>query len=388
LLHFQWTGANKDKERLQAAKDLFIQLQSHLTESEFDRVILIGHSHGGSVINYMLDHHDKDLDIEVYTIGTPFSHLHGLWRPFLFTNFVALFVAFIFSIVLIEPIAQFVETRPNWNTDKWESLHFWKLILPLYIATVMGWCIVQRPMFQRYQQRIKGTIKNPYKLIYHPEDEAIAALSVIPKRQYNFAFAIRLLSILFAMGLFFYVCNLFIGHEETVAQETKEAAEFREYYRSISLMENAKTIFFVGAVCFFVPVIVQLFLGALLKPFNRLLSKILNGFLYNSGLGNDSGRIKTMSAEPQLPRGTNFSAVSHPRLDHIFEKMVVNTSDHLGATKTDILSAMSSGDDLFTALELNKGDLSKALVHCNYFTEDMAKVIVDDLHSNDKPLTS
>ena len=385
--HFQWSGANKDKERLKAAKDLFHELQSHLSETDFDRVVLLGHSHGGSVINYMLDEYDKDLDIDVYTIGTPFSQLHGLWRPFLFTNLVALFVAFIFSIVLMESIAEIVETRPHESIYKWASLHFWKLILPIYIVIMIGWRVVQRPMFQRYKQRLNGSIKNPYKIIYHPEDEAIAALSVIPERQYNFAFAIRLLSIIMSAALFFYLCYLLIGHDGSVTSQTQEAAEFEEYYRSIALMENAKTIFFVGAVCFFVPLIIQLFLGSLLKPFNRLFSKILNRFLYNSGLGNDSGRIKTMSAKPQLPSEKDFSVVSDPRLDHIFKKMVATTSEHLGETKTDILSTMRSGHDLFTALELNKGDLSKALVHCNYFTSDMATVIVDDLCEPEKPIT-
>ncbi|MDB2438776.1 hypothetical protein N9W89_08685 [Hellea sp.] len=381
---FQWTGANKDKERLKAAKDLYVELQSPSDVQEYDRVILIGHSHGGSVINYMLDHHDEDLNVEIYTIGTPFSHLHGLWRPFFLTSFLALLVAFVFSLVLIEPIAQFVETRPNWNTDKWESLNFWKLILPLYILLLLGWRIFQKPMFQQYKHRTKGPVKNHFRLIYHPEDEAIAALSVVPERQYNFASAVKIVSIVLAFLLFLWLSYLAIRHG-TVLYETESADEFRVYIRSVALMENAKTIFLIGALCFFVPLILQVFLGYMIKPFNRFFSKILNGFLYNNGLGNDLGRIRTMNAEPQLPSKTNFPKVLHSRLEHIYDHMVADTTNHLGQTKSKVLSAMSSGHDLFTALELNKSRLSKALVHCNYFTQDMARVIVDDLLEIGKP---
>ena len=73
---FQWSGANSDKERRQEAINLKKSLDELESEINPDRVIILAHSHGGNVVQYMMDEHDSDLEVDIYTFGRPLSLIH------------------------------------------------------------------------------------------------------------------------------------------------------------------------------------------------------------------------------------------------------------------------------------------------------------------------
>ena len=374
---FQWSGANKDKERLVASKELYQAIKKHTEKTSYDRIILIGHSHGGNIINLMLDEYDQELDVEVYTLGTPFSHMRGIMRPIIITMLLSGLVATVLSLILIDLVAQFEFFEKKYSdTDKFKSLHFWKFIPPIFILLMISWRIFQRKIFIQNKKRKSGDYINNYRVIYHLEDEAIAALSVIPQRLYNFDFIFKGIGMLLTLALFLWASITVISFNANGSQD--------EYFNSINWLNNAEFIlFFMALSCFIYPIILMA-LSIIIPPVTRVLSWGLNRFLYNNGLGNDAARIAHMKPVPEGKSEHFYEVLSSPKLTKVFSTMLTNTNTKLGKAKTYLLQAMNEGDDLFTALNKNSGKFAEALVHCDYFSEDMAKFIVSDILSRTK----
>ena len=366
---FQWTGANSDRDRRAAADQLYTDLEGYMAGGTYDRVILLAHSHGGNVVNYMLDAHDEDLNVEIYTFGVPFIHLRNMFWPTLIFTFFNLLFSFIGSLMIIETLAQIVfSDRQNWYSGKWESMNFWKLIPVIFALMFIGWLIAQRQQFKQYRGRNHGKLRNSYSLIFHAEDEAIASLSSPPKRVHNFSFVIKILSAILAFVMFLWLFYLFSvkGVE----------GELPEYFSTIILVENAKAIFLFAAIAYFTMKSLRFLMTFFGEHIDKFFSRILNGFLFNSSLGNDTGRVKTMSCFPQVPDPSkNYLEIKDPELDRIFMDIAEVTTDALGETKSKILRQVSSTTDIMSALENNRLDVAKVLIHCNYFTTDMAQFV-------------
>ncbi|MEM9233895.1 MAG: hypothetical protein AAGA69_06605 [Pseudomonadota bacterium] len=85
---FRWSGSYREAERRQAGMALANALEAAMKAEDDTYFVLVGHSHGGSVIRYALQyidlprrHHDRILSWN--TVGTPFLHFR---RPMSFWN--------------------------------------------------------------------------------------------------------------------------------------------------------------------------------------------------------------------------------------------------------------------------------------------------------------
>lgn len=81
---FRWTGSYKEELRREAGMQLAAALKSAMAVEDDTYFILIGHSHGGTVIRYALQYldiprRDQDRILSWNTVGTPFLHFR---RPF------------------------------------------------------------------------------------------------------------------------------------------------------------------------------------------------------------------------------------------------------------------------------------------------------------------
>lgn len=107
LVPFRWTGANDEKARRRAARFLIKLINNETADGE--RAVLIGHSHGGSVIDFamsIMSDRERETVSLWSTIGTPFLHMTPRFLPWqrlstLQTLSIVMVIATIFSVAAL-----------------------------------------------------------------------------------------------------------------------------------------------------------------------------------------------------------------------------------------------------------------------------------------------
>lgn len=95
---WEWSGRNSFRHRGQAAKDLYAHLVECRTSHPECRIYAIGHSHGGSVIAYLLKQFEQNGLAGAAFLSTPFVALR--LRP----QWQGILGALILSMVLVMPL--------------------------------------------------------------------------------------------------------------------------------------------------------------------------------------------------------------------------------------------------------------------------------------------
>lgn len=93
---FAWAGSNSIRERNKAARELASLVTSLEQQHPHDGIVVIGHSHGGSVAMRMMQHlADPPANLRIVTLATPFLGIETSRRGALATALKALMLALI-----------------------------------------------------------------------------------------------------------------------------------------------------------------------------------------------------------------------------------------------------------------------------------------------------
>jgi len=196
---FVWSGMNSAFEREVAARALVKELMA--LRKTCDNIHLIGHSHGGNVIEDALerlgwDGAKKQLALRkddtskirsVTTLGTPFLLRHEpMLRKLLIFLMLMLLIITIptalyssFSLMMVLPLD---------TTDSNNGLRFTYLISFTLVIVIFMLPVIMLALRNRHALRFrrKGRVPANWLSIFHPQDEAIFLLSSASGTKYEF----------------------------------------------------------------------------------------------------------------------------------------------------------------------------------------------------------
>ncbi len=204
FIPFHWSGENSEKARREAGEALFKKLRTMEKDSD-DDVALVGHSHGGSVLNHTLFAAAAkgvafDKVKSWITVGTPFIHTARSANPFnrtgiwgTVTTIAVLTFLFLFAVVV--PL-QFAVVQDLWNAltnqdvTQWRfrqlrhyslgglNLLFFSVIMPVLIggAIYRLGSRTRKRLSKKHQARFADRWLARWTALNHEDDEAITAL--------------------------------------------------------------------------------------------------------------------------------------------------------------------------------------------------------------------
>jgi len=262
---FVWDGKNSETSRRKAGTELseFIGTLEERAEPH----VLIGHSHGGSVISAaLLKCAQKKRTLPCLrrwiTVGTPF--IEARREPFLFSRLGVLGRAMYLTLVTFSVLA-LLAMGVQWDERDWQTTAYSGLIMmsPL-IAFYILLRVLEWRRSLRYNSRITGFASQAYGArwlsLWQEEDEAILGLRAVRNVELSLfprSFAvtpISLISILFVPA----VCFLTISSPETMRVIAAQVAGMTEpgvtdeifTQRGADIFENAAVLL---VALFFLP---------------------------------------------------------------------------------------------------------------------------------------
>jgi hypothetical protein len=204
---FRWDGRNSECSRRDAARLLANQLEGLATKGKYH--CAVGHSHGGSIIAHAL----AQTSSKYATVGklsawvavaTPFLKMVRrrllLLRLFPIEQsiYMSLFVLFLFSILIA-----YVHERSL------DTFGRWVIVIIAFVPFAMSWTIYRTKDAGRFRYRqnqgsahFATAFSSRLLLFGHRDDEAIWALSALPKIRVGIFSADRLLAPLLFLYIF------------------------------------------------------------------------------------------------------------------------------------------------------------------------------------------
>lgn len=193
-----WSGANSERARREAGRDLLKLMQQH--EDRGEPYAIIGHSHGGSVVAKALleaaRRKQKLPGLQRWiTVGTPFVELRK--EMFLFQRlpliFKALFVASLMLLIMFAAtlIGDLVTGSINFQNERQVfrlALTTALTTLPLIVFLIVAYAMDWRRLFhhrERHKRRAREYFEDRWLALTHEDDEAVRGLSSLSKSQFN-----------------------------------------------------------------------------------------------------------------------------------------------------------------------------------------------------------
>lgn len=384
---FIWSGANSDKERTEAAKDL-AKLLSEPRLSDFDEVHIIAHSHGGNVVEMAI----KRLNafswksvfrpsvclkppLSIVTVGAPyfrsrvppFRRLGQIGSLFAVPGFVILgFGAY--STVVNPP---FGPGAPSTGTII-AGMVFVSLAAILCLATAL---LFLRDALETVHFRTSRQCSTPRWLaVVHPSDEAVSALRTADgeflKVFESQALRRNILSSVFNLGILLFVTAM-VGGIFLWAYGAME-----EGMTSDTLMSLFLPAALVGA---FLPVI-WLVIYLLLLPASPILAylgnAIVNGRIHGFAMGQDHfSRLDLVSNTPHSLESdlVVLSGDWHDRMLVAAQAALVRVleGNHAQFFRTDLSSLLG---DIFARTDSD--GVFDGLIHTSYFRHrELARLV-------------
>lgn len=182
---FKWNGANSEKDRRRAGRELASRLQK--LERDGRRYHLVGHSHGGSVIWHALWQSKKRLDgLRSWTsVGTPYLEFSPIW-----TGFTTLLALILVSMLTYFLMLQILQAAPEFAVV-WRDANTAGVIaaaalsaLLLLLVLMLAWAVLR--WIVRYiliwrqrstEAQAAATFADRWLGVWHAEDEPIAGLN-------------------------------------------------------------------------------------------------------------------------------------------------------------------------------------------------------------------
>jgi len=360
---YQWSGENLQSEREQAAKLRPFREREGISLDA--NKLIIAHSHGGNVAFEWLTLLKKPNPTGLVSVGTPYVHLkerRGLARlAYYLRNIITIFAFPGFFIL---------------STSLGSSRIFVTWILIFTLACIGAW-VNSKKERQRRKNRQFMQNKN-IVAICHPDDEAVAILqseTKIPVSAEMVFQPLRSLGfpiiVVVCVGLFL---SAILGGYRPFMPMIKNplVSEFINYVLifSVSAIVSAMGVFAILGSTIFIAK--KLFT----KGIGKRASNALSTALMKVGKGEDNEYPIHMKKEPQCP-GDNFTIIDETNnaISEAFERTHALASENIIKHKSAFMSELlKHGGDLFSVLK-NHPELAQSLVHCNYFTKELAEFI-------------
>ena len=378
---FLWSGANSEKSRREASSHLSLVISRDF--EKYARTVVIGHSHGGNValgiLNYSSSYDFSKL--KLITLGTPFTAKRNLsWKEKLKILSYLVLGAPVFalgclsiSFILMIPagfVFDFIY-RPSWTHGYYIAMIYVLFFLPIVIF--------KEKLDHLKISKLRGKKPLPEKMIHifcHPEDEAVNSLSskatlsvAIPLLPTLFRFSIIPTSVSIFMALIFFYFLTGSVSKLPVISAIIAGAVF-----SISI-----------AICsfFIVSQAVKLFTFLFPKIVDNFKNKVASNFVWKIAKGDDdTDPIEILNAPRLNVNVLNIVSSEDPNLMGLYDEIKFKADQNLVANKSQLFSKMiKHKGDLFSLIKQNT-DLSKCLIHCNYFTTSMANKISEIILSD------
>jgi hypothetical protein len=186
---FLWGGSNDEGERRQAAERLFVRVRR--AQKEGERLHLIGHSHGGSVIATALryaasERHQLPAVLAITSIGTPFLRLKHkfLWERFGAVGQAALTFATISALLAALGVFDLVHTAIDPSAQAitffFADIFLWGGLTALAVCLTILMFVsrARRGLHSRSaQDRFSRAFSSRWLAIASRSDEAIGGLT-------------------------------------------------------------------------------------------------------------------------------------------------------------------------------------------------------------------
>jgi hypothetical protein len=212
LVPFKWSGDNSERGRRKAGRDLLAEIMK--LEQAGEPYVLIGHSHGGSVIaKALLEAARKNVPLtnmrRWMTVGTPFVELRKeallfqRLNSFMKAMFVAsLMLALMFAMTLG---ADLLDGRINFGNDRQLlrlAITGGLTTLPFAIFLIVAYALERRKLFhyrKRTRRRAREAFEGRWLPLTHEDDEAVRGLGSLKGARFQIfssEFAVPVLSAL------------------------------------------------------------------------------------------------------------------------------------------------------------------------------------------------
>ncbi len=385
---FGWKGTNLESDRRSGSRRFAKFLKSLKLPPE-DEVLILAHSHGGNIALDGLRKKPIPNTISLYSFGTPF-----IWKdsrhPFGAILSIMPNIIFFLAILALAFVIGSGHTQsllygvPYLDLPRNEQVNaFFKSFnsftaYPVAILLVIAsWLyLIGVPLGRtRYRAQFNYLDVNKFQLtrIWRTDDEAIAILSNEP----NISAPISIFNSFFR----FVAASLFVGFVLW--------AMYDGYYQFLDLRKNVDStkswnyVLPMGgekmglglSVMILLALIYPFFRYILKAPLTWLMSRPVNSLLRKTSMGEDGYLRLDANNMPHIPRQfDNDFNESVQEIAPVLEAVKKNSDDYLLENRTTLMRMMSAGDGYLVDVFQNT-DLTKSLIHCNYFTGDMARFI-------------
>lgn len=385
---FGWKGTNLESDRRKGSRR-FAKFLKNLNVPPEDEILILAHSHGGNVALDGLRKQPVKNPISLYSFGTPF-----IWkdsRHFLsaITSILPNIIFFLALLALAFVIGSghtqsllygipFLEIPRNAEVNVLFDSFNGFMAYPVAILLVVGawFYLIGVPLGRsRYRARFNYLDVNQFRLtrIWRTDDEAIAVLSneptiSVPISIFNSFF--RLVAASLFIG--FVLWALYDGYFQFL--DLRENVDSSKTWRYVLPMGGEKMGLGL-AVMGLLLLIYPFFRYVLKKPLTWLMSRPVNSLLRKTSMGEDGYLRLDAHNLPHIPRqfDNNFNEEVEA-IAPILEQVKQNSDKYLLENRTSLMRMLSSGDGYLQEVFQNT-DLTKGLIHCNYFTRDMAHFI-------------
>ncbi len=377
--NFNWSGKNQESERLKASR----KLRDFLIASQDTHVntLLLSHSHGGNVVLKHLKDSPLFHNTKAITFGTPFVHVKSI-RSIALLKSIAISAFLIYVcisiLVLLWYIALFISTT-KFEDSLIVILGAIILLAPVVLLCRRYWSQIENQtwvIWWRDRKKLKS-LKKVMKekkylhLIYHNEDEAIAALTNDSFIEVPFLFYRKTVNILSWMLLFVTYGSLFY-----ILREAIDVTQ-------IAVIAVIFTPIFIG-ISYYLFKLPLIWIGNILnKPAKRIVGKNLTNRLRRIGRGADTGSDIFMDSHPDIAPSNYIDLSSREELKKVFVDIKNNADINLINRKSILIERlMQSRGNLLEVISPPAGGskypedkLTDALIHCNYFTSSMGNYL-------------
>ena len=387
---YEWGGANLESDRRRASRK-FGRFMKGLNLSPDEDVLVLAHSHGGNVALDGLRGAPINNRISLYTFGTPF-----IWKetrfflsalaiimPNIIFFLAVLAMALVIGLGHLQYLAYgvpFVEIPRGAAANEFFASFNKNFAIPvaLLITLLAAFFLIIWPLKKsRYRARFKYLDVGRFRLnrIWRTDDEAIAMLAAEP----NIAVPISIFNSFFR----FVSAALFVGFVLWAFRDGyRQVQEFRSNIDSnLSFNEilpfGAEKIGLGLSVLLGLMAIYPIIQFVFKRPLTWLMSRPVNSLLRKTAMGEDGYIRIDANHRPDVPRQfvTELNETHH-EMERILSEVKQISDDYLVEHRTAIMRTLSTGDGYLQDI-LHDTDLTKSLIHCNYFTNAMARYIAE-----------
>lgn len=357
---FPWSGKNLESARYSAVKELkkFINNKTHLGKN----ILLIAHSHGGNIALDWIANYSSKYSSHAITFGTPFTHLEKKKIK----NIPALGIAIILlaSSLIIKSLENFIKHDEAISLTNLPELAIGICLL----LGILGW--ICTPSIRQFRRNNPVNDKNKIHVICHESDEAVALLQSKTKININLRFLRT--PLLFLIAIFVWVGALFSLPKKYIDPfiDTIMGIRNEDIFDRLYLMALSGLTAFLAAI--FLSHIVLKFVGNFA---NYRASVSLNKTLWKLATGQDTKTNLKMHRIPDLNVNSYIQIKEDEELKNVFKKIQANSNKAFSQLKNQTIKGlMSTGGNLMKCLK-DDPNLGKGLIHCQYFSKDMAKYL-------------